>query len=77
MAKTTLFIGVTGVVISAYLAYILLFVLNDMCIVCFAIYFINAILLIICLLYYRTLKSLLVLQTVNPHPPAEVVKKRV
>ncbi|ODN05294.1 Vitamin K epoxide reductase complex subunit 1-like protein 1 [Orchesella cincta] len=58
LAKATVFMGTVGLVLSGYLAYILIYVLDDICVICFGIYIINVLLLLVSIWYYRTLRTL-------------------
>jgi uncharacterized membrane protein len=56
LAKLELVLSISSLLISAYLGYILLYVLKDLCLVCFSTYTINLLLFFISARNYRAVR---------------------
>ncbi|CAL8077878.1 unnamed protein product [Orchesella dallaii] len=80
LAKASVLMGTIGLVISGYLAYILIYVLDDICVICFGIYIVNVLLLLLSIWYYRSLRTLHQYKNQlagNNEPTLGISKKRV
>lgn len=58
IAKIELTMAIVANLTSAYLGYILYYILHDFCVVCITTYVVNFFLLIISILNYRTIRKL-------------------
>jgi len=56
MCSVLLFMAVASIVLSAYLSFILAFILNDICVLCFSSYVCNMFLFLSCFTHLRTKK---------------------
>ena len=80
LAKTLLVTSILSVVMSAYLGYILIYVLKELCIVCISTYFLNFALFVLAIRNYGAVKRLKKAAQVpdySSYLDGKTVKKRV